>query len=67
MKKVLSYLGVLIFWVGVWWVAAWRVDEAILLPDPFSVVRRLFALAATSGFWRVVMTSLLRILAGILI
>lgn len=67
LKKVLSYLGVLVFWVGAWWLAARRVDEAILLPDPFSVVQRLFALAITSDFWLVVMTSLLRILAGILI
>ncbi len=53
LKKVLSYLGVLVFWVGVWWLAARRVDEAILLPDPFSVVHRLlrWPLPPTSGWW----------------
>lgn len=55
----------LLFWLGLWWVAAAAFNKPLLLPTPAIVLKRLGELAATALFWRTVATSLLRILLGI--
>lgn len=55
-----------LFWIGVWAFLAWRVGTEFFLPAPSAVVRSLWALLPTVGFWRTVGLSLLRILCGYL-
>lgn len=61
-------VGVLVtaFWLGLWQLLAWRMAQPLLLPGPVTVLRRLRTLAATALFWQAVLTSLGRIVAGIL-
>lgn len=66
-SRLLGTLLILAFWVGLWLVLAYRIGEPLLLPSPAAVLRRLRELAATAAFWQTLVTSLWRILAGILI
>ena len=54
-----------LFWLALWQLLSAAVGSALLLPAPSAVVRRLFELMGTSGFWRTVLLSLFRISAGI--
>ena len=55
----------LLFWVGVWWLIAWRFAKPLILPTPAAVVCKLGELIRTAPFWVAVSTSLSRILIGI--
>ncbi len=66
-RKTIQYTLVTVFWLGLWCIAAWRVGENLLLPTPWEVISRLGELAAEASFWRIVGTSLWRILLGMLI
>jgi len=66
LSAALSRLGVLLFWLAVWALAAAAVGKELLLPGPLLVTRRLCALAGTAVFWRTVSGSILRVLTGIL-
>lgn len=67
LSRLLGTLLILAFWVGVWLLLAYRVGEPLLLPSPAAVLRRLVELAGTGAFWKTLLTSLRRILTGILI
>ncbi|MCQ2429651.1 MAG: ABC transporter permease subunit [Clostridia bacterium] len=67
LKKPLLYAAAVAVWVLVWYLAARRIGEELLLPRPGAVVRRLAELTVTAGFRRVVLTSLGRIAAGMVI
>lgn len=64
-SKLLRGIGVAAFWLLVWQGLSMAVDQALLLPGPWPVLRRLLELARTGRFWLISCTSLLRILAGI--
>ena len=57
----------LAFWVGAWWVAAALFAKPLLLPTPAAMAKALVALMGTSTFYLPLLTSLSRILAGILL
>ncbi len=57
----------LAFWVGAWWVAAALFAKPLLLPTPAAMAKALVALLGTSAFYLTLLTSLFRILAGILL
>ncbi|MBQ3483043.1 MAG: ABC transporter permease subunit [Clostridia bacterium] len=57
----------ILFWVGLWWLIAWRFAKPLILPTPVAVLHRLGELLATAPFWIAVATSLVRILLGILL
>lgn len=85
-RKVLSFCGVLLFWLAVWQAAALAVSglpsftgdvgadlralltssKELLLPGPYVVIRRWFALAGTGVFWKSSALSLWRIALGVL-
>jgi len=67
MKRIASTLGALIFWIGIWAFAAWRLDMPLLLPAPKSVAQCLWQLMGESSFWITTGSSLLRILFGTVI
>lgn len=56
-----------IFWILVWQVAGMLIKDEIFFVTPVRVFERLFSLAATGAFWRSVVFTLLRILAGFLL
>ena len=65
-KKLLKGLAVLAFWVGVWYVLALVINRELLIPAPHKALLVLFEFAKTGEFWRSVLFSSLRIIAGLL-
>ena len=65
-RKLLPAIGVGLFWLAVWALAAVLVGKELLLPSPAQVLRCLFRLADSAEFWRTVFRSILRVLSGIL-
>lgn len=64
-RGVLRFLVPLVFWLGVWALAARAVGSELLLPGPAAVWEALVRLLPTIGFWRSVGATLLRVLAGL--
>ncbi len=58
---------VLIFWLLAWQVVSMAVSSAILFPEPLVVFSRLFELSVRLDFWVTVLSSLGKILAGLLL
>lgn len=65
--RLLEMICITAFWVGIWYLLAWKVGESLLLPTPVAVLKRVYTLAQTAAFWRTVLTSFKRIFWGILI
>ena len=65
-RRFFTGLGVLLFWLTLWFLAAQVVGRELLLPSPWMVFRRLLSLAADPSFWFTVACTLLRVLTGIL-
>lgn len=66
-KRICRVVLILLFWIGVWWLAAWRVGKPLLFPSPLPVVERLAEMMRTAEFYRITANSLLNVLKGILI
>lgn len=68
MKKIsiIRKTLVILFWIGIWALAAYLVNQPLLLPSPVSVAARIFELACDIRFWSITALSLLRIMIGIL-
>ena len=60
-------LPALLFWGLVWFLAAWALGKPLLLPTPVQVLRCMGKLALTTEFWQITLTSIGRILLGLLI
>ena len=65
MKRFARGALTLAFWLAVWAVLALLVHRELLLPAPWTVVRRLCELAATGAFWRITAVSIGRVLRGV--
>lgn len=63
-RRAARPLGVVVFWLAVWQLAALAVDQEILLVSPGGALARLGELILTTDFWRTVGHSLLRIGGG---
>ena len=66
-RKLIQYVLVTAFWLGIWALAAYGVGESLLLPTPIEVLKRLCELCGQADFWTTVVTSLGRILYGVVI
>ena len=64
LKKPLSVLAAVLFWLAVWYLLSLCVGSELLLPSPVKVVKRLCLLGATSEFWKITLSSVLRIALG---
>ena len=64
--KLLQYGFVAVFWIAVWVITARAVGEDLLLPTPLAVLKRLGELCTLPTFWKTVLTSLGRILYGVI-
>ena len=65
MKRFARGALTLAFWLAVWAALALLVHRELLLPAPWTVVRRLCELAATGAFWRITAVSIGRVLLGV--
>ncbi len=63
-NKFITALLVVVFWVAAWWVAAEIIGKEIVLPTPLKVAEALWEMGATSHFWKAVVASFGRIVAG---
>ncbi|HOQ13903.1 MAG TPA: ABC transporter permease subunit [Bacillota bacterium] len=63
--RIAAALFSLIFWVGVWIIAAALAGNSLIFPSPLDVISRLYELVATSDFWLAVAVTLFRITAGL--
>lgn len=66
-KKWLLSSAAIVFWLGIWFLAAAAVDKELLLPSPAVVFLRLLKLVKTAAFWEKTIASLLRITGGFLL
>ena len=66
-KKETRKVLIAVFWILVWFLLAWLVDNRILLATPAEAALRLLELAGQADFWRAIAGSLLRIGAGFLL
>lgn len=63
-QKGAKILLPLLFWGAVWVLLALRVGQSLLLPHPWEVLRRLWALGQTADFWAAAGMTLLRVFSG---
>ena len=54
----------LAFWLGIWWIAAARMNKELLIPGPLVVLKRIGVLVTGSAFWVKTGVSFLRVLGG---
>ena len=70
-KKILltltKFVGVTLFWLAVWALVSFRINNQLLLPSPKEVLLALGNLVKDAEFWRITVLSLLRIVLGIII
>ncbi|MBQ7320656.1 MAG: ABC transporter permease subunit [Clostridia bacterium] len=67
-KQACKKIGILLFWLLAWWIAAtFWVKQELFLPSPIRVLTRLGELVSEKEFWIITATSLGRIFSGILI
>lgn len=64
-KKLLKNCIIAAFWLGLWAILAFAVEKPLLLPGPWTVLIRLYELAATAAFWTITGKTLLRIGLGL--
>ena len=67
LKKTAVSLLVVVFWVGVWDVAAFLVKRPLLLPSPRATGEALITLLGTGEFYSVVLATLLRVTLGLVL
>ena len=67
MKKALKYTLIIAFWLGVWWLCSALVGMPLILPSPLDVMLKLGAMALTATFWKVMLTSAVRVTVGIIL
>lgn len=67
MKRILKYSLIVLFWLGVWWICSAIVGMPLILPSPLDVLIKLGSMAITFDFWKVMLTSIVRVAIGILL
>ena len=67
LKKAAITVAALLFWIVVWFLASLKIDSVFILPSPALVFPRLFALACTGEFYKVILISFVRITLGFII
>ena len=66
-RKSIKFLLILLFWLGVWELAALAVGQELFMPTPISVIVCGAKLIVTSLFWHTIAISIFRIVLGTLI
>lgn len=63
-SKKLQTLFVVLFWITIWEIVAYLVNQELLLPSPLQTLKAFFMLAQGGVFWKSVASSILRVLLG---
>lgn len=66
-KKRIKRGLILLFWLGLWQIAALLIGNSLLAAGPFETVRALIREAAVLSFWQTVGITLMKFLAGFLL
>lgn len=66
-NKFFKTVLAIVFWVAVWYVAAFAIDKEVFLPFPHTVIVRFTALIMSPNFLKTVAFSLIRILTGFVV
>lgn len=66
LSSLLRTLAIAVIWILVWYMASLAVGKELLLPSPFSVIKRLGELLKTGDFYMSAAVSLVRVLLGII-
>ena len=64
LKKAAILIAALVFWIGVWYLAAKMIGKSLILPTPEKVFLRLWELMGTASFYEILLFSLLRVILG---
>jgi len=67
LKKAAVSIGVLAFWIALWYLAALAVNNSLIFPSPLETSKKLYLLMLTKDFWSFTAHSIVRITAGIAI
>lgn len=67
LKKASAGLFAVLFWLAIWGIASYRINNSFIMPSPKNVITSVAALLKSSDFWIITSQSLLRILLGIVI
>lgn len=67
MRKAIKYTLIIAFWLGIWWLCSVLVGMPLILPSPIDVLIKLGTMALTGTFWRVMITSAVRVTVGIVL
>jgi NitT/TauT family transport system permease protein len=59
-------LGAILFWIVIWILAAWRVNNPLVLPSPFDTLKGLVKLTESADFLVAIIVTLIRVFAGVL-
>ncbi|AZV57591.1 ABC transporter permease subunit [Clostridium sp. AWRP] len=65
--KIIKKLSILIFWMLIWELCSLFMNNSLLLPSPFEVLKTLIILMGKNYFWESVFNSILRVIIGILL
>ena len=66
-KKIIQAICSLLFWIGLWAIASFRINNTFILPSPLDVVKAIFKLLQDTRFLIIIVQSLVRIFSGVLI
>ena len=64
LKRFLYPIIAIIFWITIWQILAITLDISFVFPRFDSTMKALWSLVITSSFWKIILTSLTRILIG---
>lgn len=64
MKKGYRILLSVLFWLGLWTVLYFTMQQPLLIPSPLSVFRRVLELGQTALFWKSIVITLARVMLG---
>lgn len=64
-KKILIALSVLFFWFAVWFIISFIVNDSYYFPSPVDTFSELFRLFTLDKFYKVVLFTFLRVIAGL--
>ncbi len=66
-NKIFKTILALVFWIVVWYVIAFAIGKEVFLPFPHTVIKRFTVLSLTPEFFKTVVASLFRIIAGFVV
>lgn len=66
-RRVLTGVGVAVFWLGIWQIISMAVAQELLVPAPLAVAATMWRMMHTVPFWKATGLSLWRITVGFLV